>query len=189
MTTRPRTDERELDPNAIPAPSEFPRIRGYLRFYKVTSWITGILLLLLVVEMVMKYAFALEIELGGPFGLLALVPDGSVTAINLSRWILIVHGWFYVIYLIACYLVWQKMKWELGWLLAMAGGGVVPFLSFITEWLMSRRTERQLAAYQRYWDAVGDEDAELAEVEASLSEEERAALDAEVAEELRRDEA
>ena len=92
------TAPRELDPNAIPAPSEFPRIRAYLRFYKVTSWITGILLLLLVVEMVLKYAWNLEIELGGPFGLLALVPDGTVTAINLSRWILIVHGWFYVIY-------------------------------------------------------------------------------------------
>jgi len=59
------TAPRELDPNAIPAPSEFPRIRAYLRFYKVTSWITGILLLLLVVEMVLKYAWNLEIELGG----------------------------------------------------------------------------------------------------------------------------
>lgn len=177
---------KNIDPTAIPAPSEFPRIKRYLRFYQWTAYITGVLLLLLVIEMVYKYAFHLEIELGGPFGFLALVQDGTVTAINLSRWILIVHGWFYVIYLIACYLVWQKMKWELGWLLAMAGGGVVPFLSFITEWLMTRRTKRQLAEYQAYWDAQGREAEELSAVEESLSAEERAALDAEVAAEVER---
>lgn len=180
----PRT--AALDPNAIPAPSEFPRIRSYLRFYQTTSYITGILLLLLTFEMILKYAFLIEMELGGPFGLLAFVPAGTVSAINLSQWILIVHGWFYVVYLIACYLVWQKMKWELGWLLALAGGGVVPFLSFITEALMSRRTKRQLAEYGAYWDGLDAEEERLAEVEASLSDAERAALDAEVEAEVRR---
>lgn len=175
-----------IDPRAIPQPNDFPAIRRNLMFYKVTAWITGILLLLLVFEMVLKYAFHLEIELGGPFGFLALVQEGTVVGVNLSKWILIIHGWFYVVYLIASYLVWQRMKWELGWLLAMAGGGVVPFLSFVTEALMARRAKRQLAEYERYWDAQADESAELADVEASLSDEERAALDAEVAEELRR---
>lgn len=173
-------------PHAIPAPADFPRIRKFLRFYQITAWITGVLLLLLTAEMVLKYAFNLELELGGPFGFLAVLPSEQITAINLSRWILIIHGWFYVVYLIACYLVWQKMKWELGWLLAMAGGGVVPFLSFITEHLMTRRTRRQLDEYEQYWREHEDEEARLGEVEASLTDEERAALDAEVDAELER---
>ena len=171
---------------AIPAPADFPRIRKFLRFYQVTAWITGVLLLLLTAEMVMKYAFNQELELGGPFGFLAILPSEQITAINLSRWILIIHGWFYVVYLIACYLVWQKMKWELGWLLAMAGGGVIPFLSFITEHLMTRRTRRQLAEYEAYWNDRDAEDARLDAVEAELSDEERAALDAEIAAEVER---
>lgn len=170
----------------IPRPEEFPGIRARLSFYKVTSWITGVLLLALVVEMVLKYAFHLEIELFGPFGFVALVQEGTVTAFNLSRWILIIHGWFYVVYLIAAYLVWLKMRWELMWLLAMAGGGVVPFLSFITEHLMAKRAHRELDAAQAHWDAVIAEDAKLAAVEDSLSDDERAALDAEVKEEMRR---
>lgn len=170
----------------IPKPSEFPSIRKRLRFYQVTSVITGVMLLLLVVEMLLKYIWHLEIELGGPFGFLALVQEDTVTAINLSRWILIVHGWFYVVYLISCYLLWQKMRWELGWLLALAGGGVVPFLSFITEALITRRTKRLLGEYKEIWDETEDEDARLARVEAELTPEERAELDARVADEVRR---
>ncbi|KAB1641656.1 DUF3817 domain-containing protein [Gulosibacter chungangensis] len=170
----------------IPRPEEFPGIHARLRFYKVTAWITGILLLLLVVEMVLKYAFHLEIEMFGPFGFMALVQEGTVTAFNLSRWILIIHGWFYVVYLIASYLVWLKMRWELIWLLAMAGGGVVPFLSFITEHQMAKRAHRELAEAQLMWDARVEEDAKLAAVEDSLSAEQRAALDAEVDAEVKR---
>ncbi|MDJ1370013.1 DUF3817 domain-containing protein [Gulosibacter molinativorax] len=170
----------------IPRPEEFPGIRARLRFYKITAWITGILLLALVVEMVLKYAFHLEIEMFGPFGFFALVQEGTVTAFNLSRWILIIHGWFYVVYLIAAYLVWLKMRWELIWLLAMAGGGVVPFLSFITESLMHKRAVRELDQAQQYWDEREAEDAKLAEVEGSLSDEQRAELDAEVDAEVRR---
>lgn len=165
---------------SIPRPEEFPGIRARLRFYKVTAWITGILLLALVVEMVLKYAFHLEIEMFGPFGLFALVQEGTVTAFNLSRWILIIHGWFYVVYLIAAYFVWLKMRWELVWLLAMAGGGVVPFLSFATEMLMAKRAHRELEAAQAHWDARVAEDEKLAAIEDSLSEDERARLDADV---------
>ena len=38
----------QIDPRTIPHPREFPTIRRFLGFYKITAWITGILLLLLV---------------------------------------------------------------------------------------------------------------------------------------------
>lgn len=168
-----------------PRPEAYPKIRGALRFYQVTSIITGVLLLLLVVEMVLKYAFHLEIDAFGVEGPLALVQEDHTTGINLSRWILIIHGWFYVIYLVACYLLWQWMRWPLLWLLAMAAGGVVPFMSFITEAVMTRKVRAEMAAHRASDDADAREDAELAEFEATLSDEERARIDAEVHAELR----
>lgn len=161
-------------------PEAFPKIRRARRFYTITAYITGVLLLMLVAEMILKYAFHLEIELGGPFGFLALVQEGMTTAFNLSRWILIIHGWFYVVYLVASYLLWMRMRWGLGWLLAMAAGGVIPFLSFVTEHLVGRKADRELAEAERAHRVRAAEDAELAEVESSLSDDERAALDAEV---------
>ncbi|WP_150307925.1 DUF3817 domain-containing protein [Planctomonas psychrotolerans] len=126
-----------------PKPSTFPRIRSARTFYTVTAYITGVLLLLLVIEMLLKYVGKVEIELGGPFGFLALVPEGTTTAFNLSIGILTVHGWFYVVYLIGCYRVWTLMRWSMGRFLLLAAGGVLPFLSFIVE----RRTAREIDSY------------------------------------------
>lgn len=167
-------------------PEDFPKIRRARRFYTVTAYVTGVLLLLLVAEMILKYVFHLELELGGPFGFLALVQEGTTVALNLSLWVLIVHGWFYVVYLIASYLLWMRMRWPLWVLLAMAGGGVVPFLSFVTEHFMGRRADRELAAAEAAHRAQADEDAELRAFEESLSDAEREALDADVREEAAR---
>lgn len=166
-----------------PRPESFPKIRRALRFYLVASNITGVLLLLLTVEMILKYAFGVVIEAFGPFGALALVPEAT-TGLDLSRWILIVHGWFYVVYLVACYLLWQLMRWPLWYLLALAAGGVVPFLSFVTETIMGRKVRRELAGFEAEAAERDAEERRLRRVEASLSDEERAALDAEVAAEV-----
>jgi integral membrane protein len=135
-----------------PKPESFPRIRSALGFYRVTSYITGVLLLLLSIEMLLKYVWGVEIELGGPFGLLALVPEGTATAVNLSTGILIVHGWFYVVYLIADFRLWSLMRWGLGRLLMLAAGGVVPFLSFFVEHYTHREVTGYLAARESELD-------------------------------------
>ena len=106
--------------------------------FRVAAYVTGGMLLLLTAEMILKYAFGVEIEAGGPFGLLALVPTDTVVAINISTWILIVHGWLYVVYLFACFQLWSAMRWPITYFPLLALGGVVPFLSFITEGLVRR---------------------------------------------------
>ena len=106
--------------------------------FRVAAYVTGGMLLLLTTEMILKYAFGVEIEAGGPFGLLALVPTDTVVAINISTWILIVHGWLYVVYLFACFQLWSAMRWPITYFPLLALGGVVPFLSFITEGLVRR---------------------------------------------------
>jgi integral membrane protein len=106
--------------------------------FRVAAYITGGMLLLLTAEMILKYAFGVEIEAGGPFGFLALVPTDTVVAINISTWILIVHGWLYVVYLFACFQLWSAMRWPITYFPLLALGGVVPFLSFIAEGLVRR---------------------------------------------------
>ncbi|UFS59384.1 DUF3817 domain-containing protein [Subtercola endophyticus] len=127
-----------------PKLKDFPRVRSALKFYQVCAIITGVLLLLLCVEMILKYTpIGLEVEMGGPQGFLALVPDGTVTSINLSTGILIVHGWFYVVYLFSCFQLWTRMRWRLGRFLLLALGGVIPFLSFFVE----TRTAHEVRGY------------------------------------------
>ncbi|MBF4571372.1 DUF3817 domain-containing protein [Herbiconiux sp. VKM Ac-1786] len=129
-----------------PKPKDFPRIRGALKFYQVASIITGVLLLLLCVEMLLKYTpLGLEVELGGRNGLLALVPDGTVTAVNLSTGILIVHGWFYVVYLFSDFRLWSLMRWPFLRFILIALGGVIPFLSFFLEGRIAREVKTYLA--------------------------------------------
>jgi len=129
-----------------PKVSDIPKIRGALKFYQVFAYVTGTMLLLLVLEMVLKYTpIGREIEVGGAYGFIALVPDGTVTAFNLSTGILIAHGWLYVVYLISDFRLWSLMRWPFSRFIAIALGGVVPFLSFFVESFITKRVRRELA--------------------------------------------
>ena len=154
----------------MPAPklATFPAIRGALKFYQIASVITGVFLLLLLAEMVLKYSpIHRELFLGGSGGFLSLQPvvagpdcqwwslfapwtnncelvsfgDG----INLSLGILVVHGWFYVLYLFAVFRLWSMMRWNFPRFILLALGGVVPFLSFIMEVRTTREVKRRSA--------------------------------------------
>ena len=127
-----------------PKLADLPRIRGALKFYQVAAIITGVLLLALCAEMIMKYAFGLELELGGPQGFLAFVPGDSVTAVNLSTGILIVHGWFYVVYLFSDFRLWSLMRWRFPRFILIALGGIIPFLSFFLEARIGREVRTYL---------------------------------------------
>ena len=131
-----------------PKPKDFPRIRGALKFYQVASIITGTMLLLLCVEMLLKYTpLAVELELGGPRGFLAFVPAGTAVAVNLSTGILIAHGWFYVVYLFSDFRLWSLMRWPFVTFLVIALGGIIPFLSFFLEVKVGQRVKTFLATH------------------------------------------
>ena len=117
-----------------PSPAVVPdRLQSALKWYRVAAWITGILLILLTVEIVAKYGFGSEVEMFGEHGVFALVPDGTVQAFNLSQAVLIAHGWFYVVYLFTCFRVWSILRWPFWRFLWLASGGLVPLLSFVIE--------------------------------------------------------
>lgn len=133
------------------------QIRGATRFFQVCAYITGVMLLLLVAEMILKYGFHLELFAGGttvdgePVGL-SFQPEKSVVdGFNVSTAILIAHGWMYVVYLLAGFRLWTLMRWDVGRLLVIAGGGVVPLLSFFVERSIHREVEEDL---HRFPDAA-----------------------------------
>ena len=125
------------------------QIRSALTFYKVLAYATGVMLLLVVVEMIAKYGFGTEIVAGGGAPLQFLPEAVAETAggFNLSTTVLIVHGWLYVVYLIADFRLWQIMRWPFGRFILIALGGVVPLLSFVVEKRIHRQVEEDLAAH------------------------------------------
>jgi integral membrane protein len=101
-----------------------------------------VMLLLVVVEMIAKYGFGSDIIAGGTSAAtgetVALgfnnVAEQTITGgFNLSTAVLIVHGWMYVVYLIADFRLWSLMRWPFSKFILIALGGVIPFLSFIVE--------------------------------------------------------
>jgi len=134
-----------------PKPSTFPKIRSALKLYRVTSIITGTFLLLLVLMMVTRYGFGVDIGFGGNYGGFYLLDKELISdagGINISTVILILHGWFYVLYLFSDFRLWSLMRWTFPRFIIIALGGVVPFLSFIVERQYHRLASAEIAAIE-----------------------------------------
>jgi integral membrane protein len=127
-------------------------VESALRFYRVSAIITGSFLLLLVLEMFIKYFFGYTIWSGGNHGLLALVQnpadDSGLPAdgLNVSKTILMIHGFLYVVYLFADFRLFTLLRWRFTDFIVIALGGVVPLMSFITERIYHKRAVSQIAA-------------------------------------------
>ena len=151
-----------------PKLASFPAIRGALKFYQIASVITGVGLLLLLAEMILKYTpLHLELFAGGSGGFLwfagviagadcewwsLFLPATNACemtslgdGVNISLAILIIHGWFYVVYLFACFRLWSLMRWGFPRFILLALGGVVPLLSFFMEIRVAREVKAYLA--------------------------------------------
>jgi integral membrane protein len=130
-----------------PKPEAFPKIRGALRLYQVCAYITGIMLLLLCVEMIVKYGMGYQLFAFGNYGVFAFVPVNdpvAPTGVDLSTGILIAHGWLYVLYLFSDFRLWSLMRWNFARFVAIALGGVIPFLSFFVEARISKQVKSYL---------------------------------------------
>lgn len=142
---------------SAPLPSQIPQIRKVLKFYRVSSYVTGVFLLLLMITWgIRRLPFlGFDLWLFGPNGFLTLESYGvegeglPTTGLNLTVWILIIHGWLYVVYLIADFRVWTLMRWPVTRFLFIALGGIVPFLSFYTEAKFAELAEKELRELEK----------------------------------------
>lgn len=103
--------------------------QGALARYRVMAYVTGVMLLLLVVEMVLVYIVSIGDDAKG-----------------FIAWIPIAHGWIYVLYLVTVVDLWSKMRWTAGRLTVMVLGGVVPVMSFVVEKKVHADAEVRIAA-------------------------------------------
>ncbi len=149
------------------APSKAPKrrfggtaaqIRSALGLYKTLAYLTGSMLLLLTIELVVRYGFHSVLMAGGTdaatgashsLGFAAVQENGFsvIGGFNISTTVLIVHGWMYVVYLIADFRLWSLMRWPFRKFILIALGGVIPFLSFFLEVRIHKQVEAELAAF------------------------------------------
>lgn len=109
------------------------KARAALTRYRVMALITGVMLLVLCVEMFFKY----------------VVPVDAV--IDYMGWVPFAHGWIYVVYLVTVLDLWAKMRWGYGRLATMVFAGVVPVMSFILEKRVHADADAKLVALaERY---------------------------------------
>jgi integral membrane protein len=105
---------------------EHRTIRGPLVRYRVMAFVTGTLLLVVTLNVILKYIVGIDNE----------------RYLEIASMIAIVHGWVFVVYAATCLQLWMRMKWRLGRLATMVAGGVVPVMSFIVE----RKVRREVLA-------------------------------------------
>ncbi|GAA0914946.1 DUF3817 domain-containing protein [Streptomyces thermoalcalitolerans] len=95
--------------------------------YRVLAYVTGVLLVLLTLGMIAKYALHL---------------DGAA---DFTRMVGIAHGWLYVLYLIFAFDLGSKAKWPVGKQLWVLLAGTVPTAAFFVERRITRELETKLA--------------------------------------------
>ena len=101
--------------------------RKALTFFKVMAFIVGVGLLVLVLEMVLRYGF-----------------DNHAL-----DWWPQPHGFIYMVYLVATANLGFKIGWSLGRMVLVMRAGVVPFLAFWVERKVASEVEGPLATTRR----------------------------------------
>ncbi len=93
-----------------------PSVARRLLAYRVMAYVTGVLLMLLVTSMVLKYGFGRH-ELA---------------------WSAYAHGWMYMVYLVTVVLLGTAVRWRPGRMVLVALAGTVPLMSFVAERSVTR---------------------------------------------------
>ncbi|GJF08010.1 membrane protein [Mycolicibacterium cyprinidarum] len=105
-----------------PVPSTPPEtIRKALLGYRVLAWATGLWLIALCYEMVLKYAFN----------------DDSL------GWIAVVHGWVYFIYLLFTANLAVKVRWPIAKTVGVLLAGTIPLVGIIVEHFQTQNIKTQ----------------------------------------------
>jgi integral membrane protein len=99
-------------PGAQQAASTFPveKVRTALLAYRVMAWTTGIWLIALSYEVVSHFVFHREM-----------------------KWIGVVHGWIYFIYVLAAFNLALKARWPVMKTAGVLLAGTIPLLGIIVE--------------------------------------------------------
>jgi integral membrane protein len=109
---------------AEPAPAAPQRevIRKALLGYRVLAWTTGIWLIALCYEMVLKYIVKVD---------------------DPPSWIGVVHGWVYFVYLLFTANLAVKVRWPIPKTVGVLLAGTIPLLGVVVEHFQTRNIKAQ----------------------------------------------
>ncbi|HEY5855962.1 MAG TPA: DUF3817 domain-containing protein [Aldersonia sp.] len=96
------------------------KIASALLRYRILAWVTGIWLLVLTVDLIVKYGFG----------------------VHTPSWIAVVHGWVYFVYLLVTVDLAVKVRWPAPRTVGTLLAGTVPFMSFVVEHQRSKQVHR-----------------------------------------------
>ncbi|MCV7283512.1 DUF3817 domain-containing protein [Mycolicibacterium flavescens] len=96
-------------------------IRKALTGYRALAWMTGIWLIALCYEMVMKYVYHVE-------GL---------------NWIAVVHGWVYFVYLLFTANLAVKVRWPIAKTVGVLLAGTIPLVGIIVEQVQTKEIKER----------------------------------------------
>lgn len=116
------------------------KARAALSRYRILAYITGVMLLVLCVEMLLNYVI--------------LGQDHQV--MKYLSWIPFTHGFIYMVYLVMVGDLWSRMRWGGKELVIMVLGGVVPIMSFLVEKKVHVQALAELAAAELDAAASGE---------------------------------
>lgn len=96
------------------------KIRPALLAYRVLAWTTGVWLIALCYEIVVRYVVKVD---------------------NPPTWIGIVHGWVYFAYVLAAFNLAIKVRWALGKTVGVLLAGTVPLLGIVVEHYQTKQVK------------------------------------------------
>ncbi len=114
-------------PETPDAPQHTPAVRpdnlrtGLLA-YRIMAWTTGIWLIALCGEIVSHLVYHHEI-----------------------RWIEVVHGWVYFVYVLAAFNLAIKVRWPIGKTIGVLLAGTIPILGIVVEHFQSKDIKARFA--------------------------------------------
>ena len=120
--------------SAEAAATAIRKARGAMSRYRFMALVTGVMLLILCVELGIKYGLGALVDVDGVMPFIAWVPFA--------------HGWIYVVYLVTVADLWSKMRWGFGRLVTMVIAGVIPVMSFVLEKKVHAEAEAKLAGLE-----------------------------------------
>ena len=98
------------------------KIRSALTGYRVMAWTTGIWLIALCYEIVLKYVVKVD---------------------NPPSWIGVVHGWVYSVYLLFTANLAVKVRWPIAKTIGVLLAGTIPLLGIFVEQVQTREIKER----------------------------------------------
>ena len=98
------------------------KIRSALMWYRILAWMTGVWLIALCYELIVKYIVKVE---------------------NPPEWISLVHGWVYFVYLLFTANLAVKVRWPIAKTVGILLAGTIPLLGIIVEQVQTREIKER----------------------------------------------